>query len=190
LTAAWGFLVTLGFLFLRRRNHQRPSANPGEQANHKQHEQHQFRRNPAMVRTVVLARQCLPPGVAYANADFGKPAVARHAHVRANQPAARQLAERCDAAAVAEHTGHGAAVRSVGEHFERLPLASREHHDRSPVPRREGAVTRYTGGTIHAAMPAPASTPSTNTAPPITARTGRVVSNSDLRKPAELAPYE
>jgi hypothetical protein len=85
-----------------------------------------------MVRTVVLARQCLPPGVAYAKADYGKPAVARHAHATCdNQPAARQLAERSDAAAVAEHTGHGAAVRSVGEQLERLPLASREHHDRS-----------------------------------------------------------
>jgi uncharacterized protein involved in type VI secretion and phage assembly len=79
-----------------------------------------------MVRTVVLARQCLPPGVAYAKADYGKPAVARHAHATCdNQPAARQLAERYDAAAVAEHTGHGAAVRSVGEQLERLPLASR-----------------------------------------------------------------
>jgi hypothetical protein len=81
------FAAILPQAFLRRRNYQRPSANPGEQANHKQHEQHQFRRNPVMVRTVVLARQCLPPGVAYAKSDYGEPAVARHGRATCdNQP--------------------------------------------------------------------------------------------------------
>jgi hypothetical protein len=46
----------------------------------------------------------------------------------------------------------------------------------------------YIGGITHAARPTPASTPSTNTAVPMTARTGRIVSNSGLRRPAGLVP--
>jgi hypothetical protein len=47
---------------------------------------------------------------------------------------------------------------------------------------------RQTGGIIHAATPAPVSTPITKTVAPITMNAGRMVSNSAPHKPTELAP--
>jgi hypothetical protein len=45
----------------------------------------------------------------------------------------------------------------------------------------------YSGGIIHAAIPAPASTPTMKTVVPATMRAGLMVSNLALRRPAEPA---
>jgi hypothetical protein len=104
-----------------------------------------------MLRPVVLTGQRLSPGVAYANADHGRRSQgARLAHsIHDSEPAARQMTQFLNGAAVCQHKWHGAAMCRACEQFEGLLLAGCEHlHRRNhpPCNARAGEQAEYEDG--------------------------------------------